>query len=216
MHKKNSVGFRIFEQESNVIVILKYDELIKTTFILGCTQHPHGLHGPTYFDYFGVYHNNALYYLPLNFEYPVIRHELHQNIHRTIPNSNIPNVHDPRGSIVHGLRVGKYFWIFGGVVKNSNPSISPFSAQYHTSLWHIKKESWISGPKLPEIIAEYPNFVCATALNSTTVVFFSKLSLSLITYNLQKDAWKDLPEGVPPWKLNPRTCSIIQDKQNRM
>ena len=172
--------------------------------------------GPTYFEYFGVYHDNALYYLPLNYEYPVIKHELHQNIHRTIPNTNIPNIHDPRGSKVHGLRVGKYFWIFGGVMPNPNPRHKPFIAQYDTSLWHIKKESWISGPKLPEKIAEFPIGVCATALNSTTVVFIIGQSESLVTYNFQTDAWKYLPEGVSPWKLNPSTCSIIQDKQNRM
>ena len=103
---------------------------------LGC-PHDLGTYGPTYFEYFGVYHNNALYYLPLNFYYPVIRHELLQNIHRTIPNTMIPNVHDPRGSTVHGLRVGKYFWIFGGVLENPNQdytcthsaSISPPASQ---------------------------------------------------------------------------------------
>ena len=41
-------------------------------------------------------------------------------MHRTIPNTIIPNVHDPRGSKVHGLRVGKYFWIFGGVLESPN------------------------------------------------------------------------------------------------
>ena len=169
--------------------------------------------GPTYFEYFGVYHDNALYYLPLNSDYSVIRHELDQNAHRTIPNTNIPNVHDTRGSTAHGLRVGKYFWIFGGVVE-TNTGI--FLLQYDTALWHIERELWISGPKLPEKIAKSPNYMCATALNSTTVMFITRESQSLITYNFENDIWKYLPEGVAPWKVKPRTCSIIQNKQTEM
>ena len=181
--------------------------------IPGCSSHA-GLNGPTYLEYFGVYHNNALYYLPLNLDYPVIRHELDHNSHRTLPNTNIPNVHDTRGSTAHGLRVGKYFWIFGGVVESPNHGI--FLRQYDTSLWHIERELWISGPKLPEKIAKSPNYMCATALNSTTVIFITRESQSLIIYNFENDNWKYLPEGVAPWKVKPRTCSIIQTKQTEM
>ena len=88
--------------------------------------------------------------------------------------------------------------------------------QYDTSLWHIERELWISGPKLPEMIALYPSFVCTVTLNSTTVMFIGDESQSLITYNFQNNIWKYVPNVVVPWKLQPSTCSILHDKQTRM
>ena len=173
--------------------------------MLGCA-------GPTYYDYFGVYHNNALYYLPCNVDFWVIKHDLHKNSHRTIPNTEIPNIHDSRGIIIHGLRVGNYFWIFGGHVPNEGEE--SFSIQYDTSLWIIERELWISGPRLPELIAKNPTFLCATALNSTTVMFIGMRSKKVVTYDFQNNVWKYLSEPAP-WKIWARTCSTIQDKQTK-
>ena len=91
-----------------------------------------------------------------------------------------------------------------------------FIPQYATSLWHIERELWIAGPKLPEMIALYPSFVCAVTLNSTTVMFISEESQPLITYNFQNNVWKYKSDVVVPWKLQPSSCSLVQDKQTRM
>ena len=163
--------------------------------------------------YFGVFYDNILYYLPCNVNSPVIKHELLKNSHRTIPSTYIPNVHDSRATMIHGLRIGKYFWIFGGNIPLSK--IELFKIQYETSLWSIERELWISGPKLPEIIGTNLSTICVTALNSTTVMFIGMGSQNLITYNFQNDIWKYSPV-IAKWTIKASTCSTIHDKKANM
>ena len=79
----------------------------------------------TYYDNFGVFYNNTLSYLFTNPERDVVKHNIDnpKDVPRHIPNTRIPNQHIPNkeianqhtGSVITGVHVGHYFWIFGGI-----------------------------------------------------------------------------------------------------
>ena len=82
----------------------------------------------TYYDNFGVFYNNTLSYLFTNPERDVVKHNIDnpKDVPRHIPNTRIPNQHIPNteianqhtGSVITGVHVGHYFWIFGGIELN--------------------------------------------------------------------------------------------------
>ena len=88
-----------------------------------------------------------------------------------------------------------------------------------TSLWVIDKESWINGPALPkQIIAD--NF-CATALNSTTVIFFSLKKSGIRNnwgFDVLKNIWFPMYDKLDFIYVNEDitfiacTCTSTQDK----
>ena len=66
-----------------------------------------------------------------------------------------------------------------------------------TLLWVIDKESWIKGPSLPKQI-NVENF-CATALNSTTVLFFDLKNSGIrnnLGYDILKNTWFPMYSGL--------------------
>ena len=67
-----------------------------------------------YYDNFGVFYNNTLNYLFTNPERDVVKHNIDNplDVPRHLPDTRIPNHH--AGSIITGIHVGHYFWIFGG------------------------------------------------------------------------------------------------------
>ena len=65
--------------------------------------------GTSIYDYFGVYHDKSIYFLPCNPDLLVTKYDVDENKHSTVPNSLALNHHV--GEIVKGLRVGNYFWI---------------------------------------------------------------------------------------------------------
>ena len=65
--------------------------------------------GTSIYDYFGVYHDKSIYFLPCNPDLLVTKYDVDENNHRTVPNSFALNHHV--GDHVKGLRVGNYFWI---------------------------------------------------------------------------------------------------------
>ena len=79
----------------------------------------------TYYDNFGVFYNNTLSYLFTNPERDVVKHNIDnpKDVPRHIPHTRIPNQHIPNkeianqltGSVITGVHVGYYFWIFGGI-----------------------------------------------------------------------------------------------------
>ena len=85
----------------------------------------------TYYDNFGVFYNNTLSYLFTNPERDVVKHNIDnpKDVPRHIPNTRIPNQHIPNkeianhhtGSVITGVHVGHYFWIFGGIKLNHGP-----------------------------------------------------------------------------------------------
>ena len=88
-----------------------------------------------------------------------------------------------------------------------------------TSLWVIDKESWIKGPSLPQQI----NVVsfCATALNSTTVLFFGLKSSGIrnnLGYDILKNTWfpmygrLDFVYGNEHKEFMSCTCTSTQEK----
>ena len=88
-----------------------------------------------------------------------------------------------------------------------------------TSLWIIDKESWIKGPSLPKQI-KVENF-CATALNSTTVLFFGLESSGIrnnLGYDVLKNIWfpmydkLDFIYGNEDRDFIACTCTSTQDK----
>ena len=65
--------------------------------------------GTSIYDYFGVYHDKSIYFLPCNPDLLVTKYDVDENKHSTVPNSFALNHHV--GDHVKGLRVGNYFWI---------------------------------------------------------------------------------------------------------
>ena len=80
----------------------------------GDILHPGMDHNTIQYDYFGVYHNNSIYYLSTNPNSNTIVHRIDTEklFHREILYTNIPNSHI--GANVKGIRVGNFFWIIGG------------------------------------------------------------------------------------------------------
>ena len=71
------------------------------------------------------------------------------------------------------IKVGHFYWILGGasgfIVEGSSQN---WKHQEKTSVFSLKKESWIEGPDLPKkVIASLAYMVCITALNRTSVLF---------------------------------------------
>ena len=88
-----------------------------------------------------------------------------------------------------------------------------------TSLWVIDKETWIKGPSLPKQI-NVESF-CATALNSTTVLFFGLKSSGIrnnLGYDILKNTWfpmygrLDFVSGNEDKEFMSCTCTSTQEK----
>ena len=108
---------------------------------------------------------------------------------------------------MQGVRLGNYFWILFGF-KDHDKGWIP---QEKTSIWTIKKEKWIQGPKVPIILLHSPSF-CATPINSTFVMFIGMLD-SVITYDFTTEIWSSIPI---PWNISSSACNSVQDKQGKM
>ena len=89
-----------------------------------------------------------------------------------------------------------------------------------TSLWVIDKELWIKGPSLPKQINVVESF-CATALNSTTVLFFDLKSSGIrnnLGYDISKNTWfpmygrLDFVYGNEDRDFMSCTCTSTQEK----
>jgi hypothetical protein len=104
---------------------------------------------------------------------------------------------------VQGVRLGNYFWILFGF--NGHDGV--WIPQEKTSIWTIEKEKWIQGPKVP-ILLLHKTF-CATAINSTFVIFIGMLD-SVVTYDFTTEIWSSIPI---PWNISSSACNSVQDKQ---
>ena len=77
-----------------------------------------------------------------------------------------------------------------------------------TSIFSLKKESWIEGPGLPKTITDSladPNYdfttFCITALNRTSTLFIGvgQSKKEVLLYDFEKDSWfqlKDTPKKI--------------------
>ena len=87
--------------------------------------------GTEIYDYFGVYHDKYIYFLPCNPDLLVTKYNVDENKHSTVQNSLALNHHV--GEIVKGLRVGNYFWI---MLNRMN--------EYSKSLLHSGKTTFLT------------------------------------------------------------------------
>ena len=100
------------------------------------------------YDIFGVYHNNFLHFISCDTEKSVKIYHIDNHRMESIPDSKIPNVHLLN---VKGLQVGKYFWIFGGIIPLTSkwqPILGMSESlqnQMKTDLWVMKRKIWIEG-----------------------------------------------------------------------
>ena len=169
----------------------------------------------TYYDNFGVFYNNTLSYLYTNPEKDVVKHNIDNplDVPRHLPDTRIPNHH--AGSIITGIHVGHYFWIFKGYAEfHSMNHYDSHKLEIKSSLWSLKKDTWINGPEIPEgLIRESP---CATAINDTFAIIINinlyTDSIPALAYDFSKGLWH--PMSKPPTSqfsegLNTCACSCV-------
>ena len=93
--------------------------------------------------------------------------------------------------------------------------INGWKEQEKTSLFSLKKESWIEGPDLPKrVIATIASntLMCVTALNKTSTLFIGigKSKKEVILYDFEKDSWIQLEDT--PKKIQWCTSSSAHEK----
>ena len=68
-----------------------------------------------------------------------------------------------------GVHVGHYFWILKGYAELQSVNYyESLKVEIKSSLWSLKKDTWINGPEIPEgLIRDSP---CATAINDTLIL----------------------------------------------
>ena len=114
--------------------------------------------------------------------------------------------------------VGHFYWILGGdsVISDQNS----FKNQEKTSMFSLKKESWIEGPDLPKIVItsmveNMLGYVCITALNRTSAIFIGvgQSMQKVLLYDFAKDSWFQLEDT--PKKIQWGTSSSAHEKDNK-
>ena len=109
---------------------------------------------------------------------------------------------------VQGVRLGNLFWVLGGFKSNSL-AWDTWIPQEKTSIWTIKKEKWIQGPKIPLFLVKNGIMFCATAINSTFVMFIG-MQDSVFTYDFTTETWSNIQIS---WKISCSACNTLHDKQ---
>ena len=68
-----------------------------------------------------------------------------------------------------GVHVGHYFWILKGYAELQSVNYyESLKVEIKSSLWSLKKDTWINGPEILEgLIRDSP---CATAINDTLIL----------------------------------------------
>ena len=117
---------------------------------------------------------------------------------------------------MQGVRLGNLFWILGGFKSDHNSfAWNSWIPQEKTSIWTIEKEKWIQGPKIPLFLVmdnNSFNVFCATAINSTFVMFIG-MQDSVYTYDFTTETWSNIQI---PWKIKSTACNTVHDKQAKM
>ena len=157
-------------------------------------------------------------YLTTNPDRDVVKHKVDDlfSVPRHLPNTRIINQHTgpPSGPII-GVHVGHYFWIFGGEMDVQTPmqtlySIASHKVQIKSSLWSLKRDVWINGPEIPEVLIK--DSPCATAINDTFVVIINinsyANSIPVQAYDFSKGVWH--PISKPRIKIPTSRFSLGQ------
>ena len=162
-----------------------------------------------YFDNFGVFYKDTLVYLTTNPERDVVKHKVDDlfSVPRHLQNTRIPNQHSgtPLNPII-GVHVGHYFWILGGEMDVQTSVQTPYSIESHkvqikSSLWSLKRDVWINGPEIPEVLIK--DSPCATAINDTFAIIINinsyMNSIPVQAYDFSKGVWH--PMSKPPIEI---------------
>ena len=166
-----------------------------------------------YFDNFGVFYKDTLVYLTTNPDRDVVKHKVDDLFSgpRHLPNTKIPNQHT--GGQIIGVHVGHYFWIFGGEM-----DVQSHKVQIKSSLWSLKRDVWINGPEIPEVLIK--DSPCATAINDTFAIIINinsyTNSIPVQAYDFSKGVWH--PMSKPPIEIPtycPCSCASIYEKAYR-
>ena len=171
----------------------------------------------SYYDNFGVFYKDTLVYLTTNPDRHLVKHKVDDlfSVPRHLPNTRIPNQHTggPNGPII-GVHVGHYFWIFGGEIDVQTP-VKTFSnkVQIKSSLWSLKRDVWINGPEIPEVLIK--DSPCATAINDTFAIIINinsyTDSIPVQAYDFSKGVWHPMskpPIEIPTSYLDPQ-CNYV-------
>ena len=184
---------------------------------------------PFYYDNFGVFYKDTLVYLTTDPDRDVVKHKADDlfSIPKHLPNTRIPNQHI--GGQIMGVHVGHYFWIFKGYAEfHSMNHYDSHKLEIKSSLWSLKKDTWINGPEIPEgLIRESP---CATAINDTFAIIINinsyADSIPAQAYDFSKGVWHPMlkpPIQIPTSQFSlgparlycPCSCTAIYEKTYR-
>ena len=203
-------------------MILNYRSYIINKLILSLSI----IDRPSYFDNFGVFYKDTLVYLTTNPDRDVVKHKVDDpfTVPRHLPNTRIPNQHTSRpGGAIIGVHAGHYFWIFGGEMDCQSHKV-----QIKSSLWSLKRDVWINGPEIPEVLIK--DSPCATTINDTFVIIININSytntIPVQAYDFSKGVWNPMSKPpiqipTPQFSLGPTTsycpcsCAAIYEKTYR-
>ena len=107
--------------------------------------------------------------------------------------------------------MGHYFWILGGeiVVLTTEETLQFIrKVQIKSSLWSLKRDVWINGPEIPEVLIK--DSPCATTINDTFVIIINinsnTNSIPIQTYDFSKGVWHPMSE--PPVQIPTSQSSL--------
>ena len=181
---------------------------------------------PFYYYNFGVFYKDTLVYLTTDPDRNVVKHKVDELFSgpRHLPNTRIPNQHI--GGQIMGVHVGHYFWIFKGHADMQSMNYhESHKVQIKSSLWSLKRDIWMNGPKIPEGLIKY--IPCATAINDTLAIIINinsfTDSIPAQAYDFSKGVWHSMskpPIQIPTsqFSLGPMlycSCDAIYEKTYR-
>ena len=88
--------------------------------------------------------------------------------------------------------------------------------QIKSSLWSLKRDVWINGPQIPEVLIK--DSPCATTINDTFVIIINinsyTKSKAVQAYDFSKGVWHPMSE--PPIQIPMNcSCAAIYEKTYR-
>ena len=131
---------------------------------------------------------DELIFLFTDGENNAVKYNILKDTHRTISSSKY--IGDILGADVYGLRVGEYFWVLGGRLPNF---------LIDTTLWSIKREKWIRGPKLPDNLFRKNvimyEAVCAVSVGSNTAFILRPNTMYSFNFTEKMGRFHNNPSG---------------------
>ena len=147
----------------------------------------------THTPIFCTEYNQNLYFMYPHPEKPVVKYNLQGGYHRIIPRSYPSNYHILKPI---GIQVGGYYWIlFGADLTKKQVHFASYPTQEKSSLWSLKKETWMDGPDLRHLPKMDQEYYCAVASDRNTAYIL--IDVYLQKYNFQQNQWTNLTNMEP-------------------